>query len=460
MAGPPPRRDRLRRRLRTALEAVRVVEAEEPLKIAFDLNGERIDRNTTPCGERGVSGGEVGGMICPRAGGSGEGREFFESGRKPHRGRVGFDEQAVGRDDGIDGFQARFARIEKGAVEGKIGAEIGEGFYHLDGAAVGVQEETAGWPRRGAQQVVEKAEGVEAMEGRGAVLCGGALELPDEDFGLLLEGSAAKAGEARVVGPGAIEHPAIETELADASRRMGLQRGEEGFLPRGGAIAGFPRMQAVAGNHAGGMRGCERGDVGPVGFTGAVDDPVTNADGGEIGKDAFTVRPKPGVVPVIVCVAEPHGLSVSRRLAMVGEAGVSTRTLGGVLGERADGVANGGEAVAAGGRKLAREAERFERIDLARKDLGGRAVVEAVAKQMDEAFDERAFGVAAEGAASLAQRADQPHGGDASAYAIRVGALGGGEGWQPSGAIDDDGEALLGIFNHGEILDQQFLFFG
>lgn len=145
---------------------------------------------------------------------------------------------------------------------------------------------------------------------------------------------------------------------------------------------------------------------------------------------------------------------------MVGEAGVSTRTLGGVLGERADGVANGGEAVAAGGRKLAREAERFERIDLARKDLGGRAVVEAVAKQMDEAFDERAFGVAAEGAASLAQRADQPHGGDASAYAIRVGALGGGEGWQPSGAIDDDGEALLGIFNHGEILDQQFLFFG
>jgi hypothetical protein len=54
--------------------------------------------------------------------------------------------------------------------------------------------------------------------------------------------------------------------------------------------------------------GAEGGDVGPVGFAGAVDDEAGDAGGAEIGEDATAVGAEPGVVEVAVGVEEGrHG---------------------------------------------------------------------------------------------------------------------------------------------------------
>src|SRR5437016_9332050 len=92
---------------------------------------------------------------------------------------------------------------EKAAVEGKIGAEVGEPFRHFGGAAVGVEEEAAGGALHAAEQIVEETEGVEAVDRSGQVAFGGEGELPKKNLRLLLDRCAAEAGEARVVGAGA-----------------------------------------------------------------------------------------------------------------------------------------------------------------------------------------------------------------------------------------------------------------
>jgi len=127
------------------------------------------------------------------------------------------------------------------------------------------------------------------------------------------------------------------------------------------------------------------------------------------------------------------------------------------LGEGLDRSADGGEAVLAGGAEVFQEAEGGEGIGGAGGDFGGRGVGEEFAEEGDEAFDEWAFGVAAEMTAAVAEFADEPDLGDAAGNAVGVGALGFGQGFETAGAIDDGGEALLRVFDQEEIFDELLL---
>lgn len=143
---------------------------------------------------------------------------------------------------------------------------------------------------------------------------GGERELPGEDFDLLGERGAAEAGEARVIGAGAVDDPAIEADFTDGGGGAGVEVGEEGALPIGGAVADVPRVQSVRRKklrvERGGLSagGAEGGDVGPVEFAAAVDNEAGDAGGLEIGEDAGAVGGEPSVLEMAVGVEERwHG---------------------------------------------------------------------------------------------------------------------------------------------------------
>lgn len=110
-----------------------------------------------------------------------------------------------------------------------------------------MEEEAAGWERDGAEGFEEEAEGVDAVDGGGAVEGDGKGELSFEDGELFVERGAAEAGEAGIIGAGAVEHPAVEADFTDGGAGIGGEVGAEGFEPGGGAVADIPRMKAVAG---------------------------------------------------------------------------------------------------------------------------------------------------------------------------------------------------------------------
>lgn len=171
----------------------------------------------TELGERAVGDGEIGGVVHRRAvGGVGE-RVRAERRRKGHRGRVGFDEEPVDGKRGEDGALPGGALGEEGAVEGEIGAEVGEFARELERAAVGVEEEAARGAA-GAELGDERAPRVEAMDRDGEVARGGEVELPAEGGELFVEGGAAEAMQARVVGAGAMKDPGVEADLAEEGR--------------------------------------------------------------------------------------------------------------------------------------------------------------------------------------------------------------------------------------------------
>jgi hypothetical protein len=119
----------------------------------------------------------------------------------------------------------------------EIGAEIGEAFRHLGGAAVRVEQKSTGGKPGMSQCVKQRTEGIEAMNRGGEAARGGELELPVEDLHLLCERRPAQTGQPRVVRPRAVEDPAIESDLADAGVRVRGERGEQVFLPVGGTVA-------------------------------------------------------------------------------------------------------------------------------------------------------------------------------------------------------------------------------
>ncbi len=121
---------------------------------------------------------------------------------------------------------------------------------------------------------------------------------------MLLDGRPAQTGKARVVGLGVVD-PAVESNLTDGGARIRIEIREKVFLPRGRAVAGIPRMQAVAGQYHRLCHG-ERGDVGPVGFAGTVGHGALHADGREIREHARIVRHELGVLEVAVGVVEIH----------------------------------------------------------------------------------------------------------------------------------------------------------
>lgn len=215
-----------------------------------DLGGEGLERNVAEPGEAGVDGGKVGGMVDGVA--VGETRKFVGAvrGGEGHRGGVGLDEKAVERERAKDVAFGGLAIAEKVAVEGEISAEGDEIAGEFGGAAVGVEEETATRKRSGTEDLGEGAPGVEAVDRGGKIALGGEAELPGEGVALLVERSAAETGEAGIVGAGAIEDPAVETDLADEGVGVCVEGLEERFAPAGGGVADIPRVKAVAGQKA------------------------------------------------------------------------------------------------------------------------------------------------------------------------------------------------------------------
>lgn len=280
---------------------------EEPGEILSDLPAEDGGRDAAELGEGAQRRGEVGGMVGRGAVGCGEWREGLVFGGQAHGGGVGLDEEALLGDELKHGATGGVVRPEEGAVEGEIGAEVGEGADEIGRPTVGVEEEADRRQPGVAQEVVEGAEGIEAMERGGPAEFSGEGELGGADLGLFGEGRAAEAGEAGVVGAGAVEHPAVETELADGGGGVAFEPGAEGGVPGGGAVAAIPRVEPVAGQHPG-VGGGEGGDGGPIGFAGAVDDGAGEAEGGEVGGEGGEVGGERLVVGVVVRVVERgHG---------------------------------------------------------------------------------------------------------------------------------------------------------
>jgi hypothetical protein len=200
-----------------------------------------------------------------------------------------------------------------------------------------VEEEAARWETVGDvgrwEGFEKQTEGVDTVDRDGSVEGNGEIELGFEDSELFVERSAAEAGEAHVVGPGAFEHPAVEADFADGGVGIGGEVSAECFEPGGSAVADIPRVEAVAGEEAeGGPRaesgelragdgagdgdetgvgGAERGDFGPVGFFGAVDDGVGDAGGGVVGENLGAVGSERGRREVVVSVVI-HQAAVAR----------------------------------------------------------------------------------------------------------------------------------------------------
>ena len=127
----------------------------------------------------------------------------------------------------------------------------------------------------------------------------------------------------------------------------------------------------------------------------------------------------------------------------------------------ADSGAGAGEAVLASRRKIFRETECAERIGVARGNFGGCGAAEKITQQRDEAAHERRIGIAAK----LAPAFGIDGGGEvnnryATADAVVIRALVRGQRRQFFRTVNDDGEALLGIVDHGEVVGEEALFFG
>ncbi len=90
----------------------------------------------------------------------------------------------------------------------------------------------------------------------------------------------------------------------------------------------------------------------------------------------------------------------------VGSGHTRTLSLQVVFCEGVDGGADGGEAVAAGGGKRARELQRFERVGGVGEDFGGRGVVVKIGEQCDEPEDDGGVGGNAEVTPALAKLGD------------------------------------------------------
>ena len=279
---------------------------EEAAEIGVHLGGEFGGGDAEKGCQAGVGGFDVAGMI--HGGAVGRGREFVSAPelRGDHRGGVGFDEQAVEGDGFEGGLVFGVARVEEGSVEGEIGAAFGEGGNKFGGAAVGVKKKTAFGDVYAGDDFGERAPGLEAVDGDGAVFRAGKGELFEENFALFGERGAALAGEAGVVGAGAVEDPAVDTDFADGGVRVGIEVGFESGEPVRGTVAGLPRVEAVAGADKGVALGESR-DAGPVGFAGAVDNHKTEADGVPGRGDAVEMRGEPIVLEVVVGVVEHQG---------------------------------------------------------------------------------------------------------------------------------------------------------
>jgi len=77
---------------------------------------------------------------------------------------------------------------------------------------------------------------------------------------------------------------------------------------------------------------------------------------------------------------------------------------------------------------------------------------------VDRGLDERGVGVVTEVETSVGVRGEEPDGRDAAGDAVGVGFFVGGERGASAGVGDDGGQALLAVFDDGEVFDEAGLF--
>lgn len=198
-----------------------------------------------------------------------------------------------------------------------------------------------------------------------------------------------------------------------------------------------------------------------------------DASGGEVGQNLREMRCERGRGEVVVGVEE-HSAGENERLTMnhtkdttvgigfgahgthgihgkadggekAGRVGVGRgewvgdRSLQVEFGERADALADGGEAVAAGGGEILEQVEGGQGIGFAGGDLSGRTVVKKNGEEDDEAAHERRVGVGVEVQPAIADLGGEPDGGNAAEHAVGVDAGFGRQRRVAAGAVDDEG---------------------
>lgn len=368
--------------------------------------------------QSGVGGGEIRGVVQIGCRGERVGRV---RGGSPHRGRIGLDEQAVQRDGLIQRAQAGVARGEVRAVEGEIRPERGERRDEFDRAAVGMEKETTRrkWDRL--QRFEQQPEGVDAVNRGGAVERDGEGELRLKNSALFVQRRAAQAGEARIIGPGAVEHPAVEADLADGCAGIGLEIMAQRFEPRRGTVAGVPRMEAIARREVERrvLRRDARGEGShgrPVGFLGAIDDDVGDAGGGQRGQDCGDVLGERRGREVVVCVAEVHeGAEAALYLDEVR------------LSQSADALADGGETIAPRRRKVGEELEAGQGVGVAGGNFGGSGATEKLRETDDKTTHEGRVGIGVESEQPIGpELGGEPYGRDTTEYTVSFDAVGHG----------------------------------
>ncbi len=125
-----------------------------------------------------------------------------------------------------------------------------------------------------------------------------------------------------------------------------------------------------------------------------------------------------------------------------------------------DALADGGEAVAAGGGEILEQVEGGQGIGFAGGDLGGRTVVKKIGEEDDEAAHERRVGVGVEVQPAIAELGGEPDGGNAAEHAVGVDADFGRQRRAAAGPVDDEGQAFLEVVDGGEVVDEGLEFGG
>jgi hypothetical protein len=125
------------------------------------------------------------------------------------------------------------------------------------------------------------------------------------------------------------------------------------------------------------------------------------------------------------------------------------------LGERADALADGGEAVAAGGGEILEQVEGGQGIGFAGGDLSGWTVVKKIGEEDDEAAHERRIGVGMEVQSAIAELGGEPDGGNAAEHAVSVDAGFGRQRRAAAGPVDDERETLLEVVDGREVVGER-----
>ena len=116
--------------------------------------------------------------------------------------------------------------------------------------------------------------------------------------------------------------------------------------------------------------------------------------------------------------------------------------------------AGGGEAVATGRREMTNHPHGLEGIDLTGGDVCGRKAAEKLAEQRQESTHDGRVGVGTKHTVPGAHFADDPHDGHATADAIRVGAIAGGQGREALRAVDDERQPFLRVVERCKLLHE------